>query len=227
MKKAKKDKKWTNRNFFSFRSLQHSHSIRSQLTFLIEKMFTKIDTTTTSFPEREPLLKCIAKGFFLNIAIRTKTNINNGKNGNSNNFFNYNNVSNYSNSNNTTNYNNNNNESSIVSHGKFSFSNNNSNNNNNNNIKQNNIIFTKEDTTAPYETLTGRQPVHIHPSSVLFSLVNNHTKKLPECVVYSELLITSKQYMRNITVIDAAWINLIENSNNNSSSTSNNEKIVK
>lgn len=59
----------------------------------------------------------------------------------------------------------------------------------------------KEPGKAPFQTLKGNQPVFIHPSSVLFSV-----KKLPDFVVYSELLLTSKLYMRNISVIDADMI---------------------
>ena len=57
---------------------------------------------------------------------------------------------------------------------------------------------------APYKTLRGGQPVHIHPSSVLFS--GPTTRSLPAFVVYSELLITSKQYMRGVTAIEGAWL---------------------
>jgi HrpA-like RNA helicase len=45
-----------------------------------------------------------------------------------------------------------------------------------------------------YKTMVGKQTVHIHPSSVLFG------KKAP-AVVYSELLSTSKKYMRNVSRI--------------------------
>lgn len=59
--------------------------------------------------------------------------------------------------------------------------------------------------SGPYVTLRGRQPVHIHPSSVLFSQ-SGGTKRLPDFVVYSDLLITSKQYMRGITAIQSEWL---------------------
>lgn len=61
-------------------------------------------------------------------------------------------------------------------------------------------------TNAPYRTLRGKQGVFIHPSSVLFSMYNNNIKKLPEYVIYSEILITGKQYMRNVSVVDGAWL---------------------
>ena len=91
--------------------------------------------------------------------------------------------------------------------------NNNNNNNNNNNSKTNNNknssnarigkIFI-DPSAAPYQTVRGNQPVHIHPSSVLFS--NPSGRKLPEYIVYSELLITTKHYMRNVTAVDGSWL---------------------
>uniref|UniRef100_UPI00398E8330 ATP-dependent RNA helicase DHX33 isoform X1 n=2 Tax=Pristiophorus japonicus TaxID=55135 RepID=UPI00398E8330 len=50
-----------------------------------------------------------------------------------------------------------------------------------------------------YATLDSRQPVAIHPSSVLF-----HCK--PSYVLYNELLHTSKCYMRDLCVVDADWL---------------------
>ena len=56
----------------------------------------------------------------------------------------------------------------------------------------------------------------MHPTSCLFHLLrkglsgggNNDkfAKKLPTCVVYADLLVTNKQYMRNIVVIDQEWL---------------------
>ena len=57
---------------------------------------------------------------------------------------------------------------------------------------------------APYQTVRGNVPVHIHPSSVLFS--NPSGRKLPEYIVYSELLITTKHYMRNVTAVEGSWL---------------------
>jgi hypothetical protein len=54
---------------------------------------------------------------------------------------------------------------------------------------------------APYQTMNGNKQVFVHPSSVLFA-----AKKLPEYVVYSELLLTSKLYMRNLNAIDVDMI---------------------
>ncbi|KAJ3170754.1 putative ATP-dependent RNA helicase dhr2 [Geranomyces variabilis] len=50
-----------------------------------------------------------------------------------------------------------------------------------------------------YKTLVGNQAVYIHPSSVLFL-------KKPDAVVYNELMHTSKQYMRNISIIYPPWL---------------------
>lgn len=50
-----------------------------------------------------------------------------------------------------------------------------------------------------YATTDTHQPVAIHPSSALF-----HCK--PACVVYTELLHTSKCYMRDLCVVDAEWL---------------------
>ena len=50
-----------------------------------------------------------------------------------------------------------------------------------------------------YLTLVDQNPVYIHPSSSLFN-------KNPEWVIYHELVLTTKEYMRNIMVIDAKWL---------------------
>ena len=48
--------------------------------------------------------------------------------------------------------------------------------------------------------LTG-MPCHLHPSSALFGL--GYT---PDYVVYHELVLTSKEYMRTVTAVDAEWL---------------------
>lgn len=50
-----------------------------------------------------------------------------------------------------------------------------------------------------YRTLVSNQEVYIHPSSVLLD------KKRP-AVIYTELVMTSKQYIRTLTAIDTAWL---------------------
>jgi Oligonucleotide/oligosaccharide-binding (OB)-fold len=52
-----------------------------------------------------------------------------------------------------------------------------------------------------YKTFVDGQIVFIHPSSVLTARGNK-----PECVVYNELILTSKQYMRDITAVEMAWL---------------------
>ncbi|XP_027354478.1 probable pre-mRNA-splicing factor ATP-dependent RNA helicase DEAH9 isoform X4 [Abrus precatorius] len=50
-----------------------------------------------------------------------------------------------------------------------------------------------------YKTLRGSQEVYIHPSSVLFR-VN------PKWVIYSSLVSTDRQYMRNVITVDPSWL---------------------
>jgi len=57
----------------------------------------------------------------------------------------------------------------------------------------------KKDPQEGYRTLVDQNPVYIHPSSSLF-------QKNPEYVIYHELVLTTKEYMRNIMVIDAKWL---------------------
>ncbi|KAJ2005998.1 DEAH-box ATP-dependent RNA helicase prp22 [Coemansia thaxteri] len=57
----------------------------------------------------------------------------------------------------------------------------------------------KRDPQEGYKTLVEGTPVHIHPSSALFN-------KNPEWVIYHELIMTSKEYMREVTVVEAKWL---------------------
>jgi ATP-dependent RNA helicase DHR2 len=50
-----------------------------------------------------------------------------------------------------------------------------------------------------YRTIVGRQPVAIHPSSVLFG-------RKVEAIVYSEYVFTTKSYARGVSVVQANWI---------------------
>uniref|UniRef100_A0A8C3B2S3 RNA helicase n=1 Tax=Cyclopterus lumpus TaxID=8103 RepID=A0A8C3B2S3_CYCLU len=50
-----------------------------------------------------------------------------------------------------------------------------------------------------YRTLIDQQVVYIHPSSALFN-------RQPEWVVYHELVLTTKEYMREVTTIDPRWL---------------------
>jgi len=53
--------------------------------------------------------------------------------------------------------------------------------------------------SGDYVTLVSRQTVSIHPSSALFS------RRAP-CVLYNELVFTTRLYMRDLTTIEAAWL---------------------
>ena len=50
-----------------------------------------------------------------------------------------------------------------------------------------------------YLALTSRQAVSVHPSSVLFS-------RRVSCVVFNELLFTTRLYMRDVTQIERDWL---------------------
>ena len=46
--------------------------------------------------------------------------------------------------------------------------------------------------------------MYMHPSSVLFN-----ARKKPKCVMFSEMVMTSKKYMREVSEIDLAYIESI------------------
>lgn len=57
-------------------------------------------------------------------------------------------------------------------------------------------------TAAPYRTLEGQQAVHVHPTSTLFGKIQRGlVSEMPMYLVFAELLVTSRQYMRNVTVV--------------------------
>ncbi|XP_042498824.1 probable pre-mRNA-splicing factor ATP-dependent RNA helicase DEAH5 [Macadamia integrifolia] len=57
----------------------------------------------------------------------------------------------------------------------------------------------RKDPLEGYRTLVENQPVYIHPSSALF-------QRQPDWVIYHELVMTTKEYMREVTVIDPKWL---------------------
>jgi len=57
----------------------------------------------------------------------------------------------------------------------------------------------KKDPQEGYKTLAEGQPVYIHPSSSLF-------QRNPDWVIYHELVLTTKEYMREVTTIDPKWL---------------------
>lgn len=50
-----------------------------------------------------------------------------------------------------------------------------------------------------YRVIATTQEVMLHPSSVL------HGKR-PECIVFGELIRTTRQYARGITKVEASWL---------------------
>lgn len=50
-----------------------------------------------------------------------------------------------------------------------------------------------------YRTIIEGTPVHLHPSSSLFN-------RAPEWLVYHELVLTTKEYMREVTAIEPKWL---------------------
>ncbi|XP_041023917.1 probable pre-mRNA-splicing factor ATP-dependent RNA helicase DEAH5 [Juglans microcarpa x Juglans regia] len=57
----------------------------------------------------------------------------------------------------------------------------------------------RKDPQEGYRTLVENQPVYIHPSGALF-------QRQPDWVIYNELVMTTKEYMREVTVIDPKWL---------------------
>lgn len=173
-----KDRLWAQQNYLSQRSLQHASSVRAQLTTLLDKL--GVDVSLSCRPQKEPLLKAIATGLFFNaarlvIGKSDVVNVNDSKVA----LPNFKASSKFSDRYNSTN------KKVLLSSSASSAG------------------GDSVDASAPYRTIKGGQPVHIHPSSVLFS---GSARSLPSHVVYSELLITSKKYMRGVTVVDGSWL---------------------
>ncbi|KAK9857173.1 hypothetical protein WJX84_001063 [Apatococcus fuscideae] len=57
----------------------------------------------------------------------------------------------------------------------------------------------RKDPQEGYKTVVEQTPVFIHPSSALF-------QRQPDWVVYHELVLTSKEYMREVCAIDPKWL---------------------
>ncbi|KAJ1345414.1 hypothetical protein BSLG_000927 [Batrachochytrium salamandrivorans] len=57
----------------------------------------------------------------------------------------------------------------------------------------------KKDPQEGYKTLVEGTPVHVHPSSALFN-------KQPEWLIYHELVMTTKEYMREVLAIEPKWL---------------------
>nr|XP_054767860.1 ATP-dependent RNA helicase DHX8-like [Lytechinus pictus] len=56
----------------------------------------------------------------------------------------------------------------------------------------------KKDPQEGYRTLVDSQVVYVHPSSALFN-------RQPDWVIYHELVLTTKEYMREVTTVDPKW----------------------
>ncbi|KAH9932076.1 P-loop containing nucleoside triphosphate hydrolase protein [Epithele typhae] len=57
----------------------------------------------------------------------------------------------------------------------------------------------KKDPQEGYKTLVEGTPVYIHPSSALFN-------RNPEWCIYHELILTTREYCHNVTVIEPKWL---------------------
>ncbi|KAJ0247365.1 DEAD/DEAH box helicase domain-containing protein [Hirschfeldia incana] len=57
----------------------------------------------------------------------------------------------------------------------------------------------RRDPQEGYRTLVENQPVYIYPGSALF-------QRQPDWVIYHDLVMTSKEYMREVIVIDPKWL---------------------
>ncbi|KFO26089.1 ATP-dependent RNA helicase DHX8 [Fukomys damarensis] len=57
----------------------------------------------------------------------------------------------------------------------------------------------RKDPQEGYRTLLGQRGVYLHPSGALFH-------RQPEWVVYHELVLTTKEYMREVTTVDPRWL---------------------
>jgi ATP-dependent RNA helicase DHX8/PRP22 len=57
----------------------------------------------------------------------------------------------------------------------------------------------KKDPQEGYRTLVDQQAVYVHPSSALWN-------RQPEWLIYHELVLTTKEYMRTVTAIDPKWL---------------------
>jgi hypothetical protein len=150
---SQKSKQWAMRSYLNYNALLHAHSIRQQLQQLLESSALRVDTTLTCSPEKDPILKCIAKGLDMNLAYL---------------------------------------HSSI-------------------DLQQTASKETKRNThqqqpSSHYRTIVGSQDVYIHPSSSLYLTYERNKKHMPKYLIFAEILITSKHYMRYLSILDENWI---------------------
>ena len=63
------------------------------------------------------------------------------------------------------------------------------------------VQLEKGSVSGRYKTLKSKKEVNIHPTSVLFG-----RNPAPKCVVYCELLLTRKAYVRGVTQVREEWL---------------------
>jgi ATP-dependent RNA helicase DHX8/PRP22 len=63
----------------------------------------------------------------------------------------------------------------------------------------------KKDPNEGFRTLLDNQQVYIHPCKTLI-LASSLFNKGPEWVIYHELVLTSKEYMREVSTLDPKWL---------------------
>lgn len=178
---SRKSMEWASQHYLSQRALLTAANIREQLCSLLSKLH-HIDVSVSCWPdEKSNYLKCLTAGLCLQVAQKNNTKMTYGGNGSS--------------GSSSTGNNDVNQRHIAKTNAARSFA---------ENIGLQGAAKTAA-SVAPYVTLNGRQPVYVHPTSVLFGRAGNF-KNLPEFVVYSELLITTKQYMRGLTAIDGEWL---------------------
>jgi pre-mRNA-splicing factor ATP-dependent RNA helicase DHX16 len=55
------------------------------------------------------------------------------------------------------------------------------------------------DKSGSYKTVQNRHTVQIHPNSCLF-------EQLPRWMIYHQIVSTSREFMREVIIIESAWI---------------------
>lgn len=61
-------------------------------------------------------------------------------------------------------------------------------------------VAIKQQADSSYKIISTNQNVFIHPSSLLFG-------KKPECILYNEVVFTTKCYVKGVSEIDPIWVN--------------------
>ena len=132
----------------------HAESIRQQIADILKESRFALDPSISCGAERDPILKCIAKGLSANIAATTRS-------------------------------------VELVSRSNVGGG------------KAHHRQLGQSVSPAPYRTISGSQDVYIHPTSSLFGVVSH---KLPKHVVFAEILVTTKHYMRYVSVMNIEWL---------------------